>query len=91
MPFLLEAVGVRVPVRNIETCILQRPSVCCALAANENCDTSIFSRSFFNSSLVVNLLRHYATSRKVAGTIPDEVTGTFSIDLILAAALWPWS
>jgi hypothetical protein len=32
--------------------------------------------------------RHYVTSRKVAVLIPDEVIG-FSIDLILAAALWP--
>jgi hypothetical protein len=30
-------------------------------------------------------LRQYATSRKVAGSIPD-VTGF----LILPAALWPW-
>jgi hypothetical protein len=33
-------------------------------------------------------LRHYATSRKVAGSSPDEVIG-FSIDLILPAALGP--
>jgi hypothetical protein len=26
-------------------------------------------------------LRHYATSRKVAGSSPDEVIGFFSIDL----------
>jgi hypothetical protein len=32
---------------------------------------------------------HYATSRKVAGSIPDEVIGFFSIDLILPAALGP--
>jgi hypothetical protein len=34
-------------------------------------------------------LRHYATNRKVAGSIPDEVFG-FLIDLILSAALWFW-
>jgi hypothetical protein len=33
-------------------------------------------------------LRHYATSRKVAGSSPDEVD-FFSIYLILQAALWP--
>ena len=30
-------------------------------------------------------MRHCATSRKVAGSIPDGV-----IDIILLAALWPW-
>jgi hypothetical protein len=30
-----------------------------------------------------NWLRDYATSRKVAGSIPDEVIGFFSIDLNL--------
>ena len=34
-------------------------------------------------------LRRCATSRKVAGSIPDGVTGIF-IDVILPAALWPW-
>jgi hypothetical protein len=34
-------------------------------------------------------LRHYATSRKVAGSIPNETIGFF-IDLIPLAALWPW-
>jgi hypothetical protein len=34
-------------------------------------------------------LRHCATSRKVAGSIPDGVTGIF-IDIILSVALWPW-
>ena len=33
-------------------------------------------------------LRHCATSRKVAGSIPDGVTGIF--DMILPAALYPW-
>jgi hypothetical protein len=34
-------------------------------------------------------LRHYATGRKVAGSIPDGVSGIFS-DLILLVALWLW-
>jgi hypothetical protein len=32
-------------------------------------------------------LRHYATSRKVAGSSPDEVVGLFSFYLILPSAL----
>jgi hypothetical protein len=32
---------------------------------------------------------HYATSRKVAGSSPNEGF-FFSIYLILPAALWPW-
>jgi hypothetical protein len=35
-------------------------------------------------------LRHYATSRKVADSILDEVSALISIYLILPAALWPW-
>ena len=34
-------------------------------------------------------LRHWATSRKVAGPFPDGVIEIF-IDIILPAALWPW-
>jgi hypothetical protein len=34
-------------------------------------------------------MKHYATSRKIAGSIPD-VIGYFSIDIILPAALWTW-
>ena len=34
-------------------------------------------------------LRHFATSRKVAGSIPDGVTTIFN-DIILPAAQWPW-
>ena len=34
-------------------------------------------------------LRHCATTRQVAGSIPDGVMGFF-IDIILPAALWPW-
>jgi hypothetical protein len=33
-------------------------------------------------------LRHCATRRKVAGSIPDGVTRI--IDIILPATLWPW-
>ena len=34
-------------------------------------------------------LRHCATRRKVAGSIPGGVIGIF-VDLVLPAALWPW-
>jgi hypothetical protein len=34
-------------------------------------------------------LRHCATNRKVAGSIPDGVTGFFH-DIILPVALWSW-
>jgi hypothetical protein len=37
----------------------------------------------------VEWLGHYATSRKIAGSRPDEVNAFFSIYLILLAALGP--
>jgi hypothetical protein len=46
-----------------------------------------FSINYYNDA---KKLYCYATSRKVAGSSPDEVIGFFSIDLILPAALWPW-
>ena len=35
-------------------------------------------------------LRHCATSREVAGSIPECVTGIFHWHKILPVALWPW-
>jgi transposase len=40
--------------------------------------------------LLKNRNWHYATSRKVAGSISDEAIGFFN-DLFLPAALWPWA
>jgi hypothetical protein len=37
-----------------------------------------------------SLFLYFDTRRKVAGSIPDDVLGLFSCDLILVAALWPW-
>jgi hypothetical protein len=41
-----------------------------------------------NNNSINTIQNHYHTSRKVAGSSPDEVIGFFSIDLILPAALW---
>jgi hypothetical protein len=49
-----------------------------------------FPISLYDIVLKCSRLKHYATSRKVAGSSPDEVIGFFSIDLIPLAALWPW-
>lgn len=34
-------------------------------------------------------LRYYATSMEAAGSIPNDVTEFFSIDLVLPAQEWP--
>jgi hypothetical protein len=44
---------------------------------------------FLLEHVVVQWLRHCATNRKVAGSIP-EVSLEFSIDKILPVTLWPW-
>ena len=44
-----------------------------------------FVRRFKGGTRFRSWLRHYATSRRVAGLIPDRV-----IDLILPVALWSW-
>jgi hypothetical protein len=46
-----------------------------------------FNISFQHS---VAWLRHHATSRKVAGSIPDEVIAFFFNLLIFPAAIGPW-
>jgi hypothetical protein len=51
--------------------------------------SSIFRASGSRGTQERSWLRQYATSRKFAGSIPDEVIGFLSIDLIFPAALWP--
>jgi hypothetical protein len=43
----------------------------------ETLDTSTFVKILFFASRLRSLLRHCATSRKVAVSIPDGVTGIF--------------
>ena len=47
-------------------------------------------RGFFYFLWLTKSFSHLATSRKIAGSIPDGVTGIFFIDIILLAELWPW-
>ena len=51
----------------------------------ENCETE-------NMKLLKNIwvIKCCATNRKVAGSIPDGVTGIFHWHKILPIALWPW-
>jgi hypothetical protein len=35
-------------------------------------------------------LRHYVTSRKIVGSIPDEVNGFFQLTYSFQLQLWPW-
>jgi hypothetical protein len=52
----------------------------------------VFSRiiddRFTSEEIEIGNLRHYATSRKATGSIPEEVF--FSVCLVLPAALEPW-
>jgi hypothetical protein len=41
-----------------------------------------------HSYAVALWLRHYATSRKVAGSIPDEVIGCFSVPAALGPGVY---
>ena len=56
---------------------------------NKDKITVALSLSLCMSIWTVSSLRHCATSRKVAVSIPDDVTGIF-IDIILPVAVWPW-
>jgi hypothetical protein len=55
-----------------------------------DCQTRLylFHYELFKGTRQRSWLKHYATSRKVAGSIHDEVIGFFLICLILPAALW---
>ena len=46
--------------------------------------------ALFQGNAVAQWLRCCATSRKVAGSIPDGVIGIFHWHKILPIALWPW-
>jgi hypothetical protein len=48
-------------------------------------ECALYYSLFTSDPLFYLWLRHYATSRKVAGSSPDEVEF-----FILPAALWPW-
>ena len=66
----------------------ERPSFT-SIQNRHDCSLYVLLLIFVNNALLArgtrwrSWLRHYATSRKVAGSIPDGV-------IILPTALWPW-
>jgi hypothetical protein len=50
------------------------------------------SPSYHNSTRNIGYFwfRRYSTSRKIAGSVPDEFIELFSIYLILLAQFWSW-
>jgi hypothetical protein len=49
-----------------------------------------FKSSTYSHGTRGSVVKHCATSRKVVGSIPDEVIEFFSMYLIIPAALRPW-
>jgi hypothetical protein len=49
-----------------------------------------FDESYHRGHAVAQWLRHCASNREVAGSIPDGFIGIFHCHIILPAALWPW-
>jgi hypothetical protein len=50
--------------------------------------------SYLSPNVYLTMGLHFSTSsnmsRKIAGSIPGEVIGLFSMHIMLPAALWPW-
>jgi len=64
-------------------CILNSHFLC------TSCDFVMGNREKLGNA-VAQWLRHCATNRKVAGSIPAGVIGNFHWHKILPIALWPW-
>jgi hypothetical protein len=60
---------------------------CCCCCCCYYCYIATTTITTTTGTAVAQWLRYCATNRKVAGSIPDDVTG---IDIILLIALWPW-